>query len=437
MLKRQFAIIISAILLVLSALTGCSSKSDDSANSSSKDPKDIKGEITVLTNRTDIVKTVFKDYAKEFNKKYPDVKVNFQALADYEGDTKVRMNSKDYGDVLLIPTSLPIADIPAFFEPLGDLKDMSDKYSGVEERAVDGKAYGIPMVINYSGIIYNKKVFADAGITDVPKTPDQFIAALKQIKEKTKAIPLYTNYSSGWPLTQWEADLPTVAGDPDYVNITQPNSDDNFKPGQPHYVLYKVLFDAAKNGLIEKDPTTTDWESSKGMLAKGEIATMALGSWAIGQVKGVAENPDDIGYMPFPTNADTQFFPTQADYNVGISKNSKNKAAARAWLDWFINESKYATEQGFGISAVKSEPLTEDLKNFQDAGVKFLPITPAKEGQEGLVDKIDKEAEIGLWQPDFKKRLIEAAIGNTKESYDDIMKDLNSKWVKARAAVGK
>jgi raffinose/stachyose/melibiose transport system substrate-binding protein len=439
MMKRKLMLLISAVFLVLSMLAGCSKNNDESntATTGNKDPKDIKGNITVITQRTDIVNSVFKDYAKEFNKTYPNVKVTFQALSDYEGQIKVRMNSKDYGDVLLIPTSIPIADIPSFFEPLGDLKEMQNKYSGIEERAVSGKVYGIPIAINYSGIVYNKKVFADAGVTDVPKTPDQFIAALKQIKAKTKATPLYTNYADGWPLTQWEANLPTVAGDPDYVNIEQPNTDDNFVKGKPHYELYKMMFDAANQGLIEKDPTTTNWETSKGLMGKGEVATMVLGSWAIGQIKGVATNPDDIGYMPSPTNADTQFFPTAADYNLGISKNSENKAAARAWVDWFIEKSNYPVEQAFGISPVKSAPLPEDLKKFQEEGVKFLPLTPAKEGQEGLVDKIDKEAEVGLWQPDFKKRIIEAAIGNTKESYDDIMKDLNNKWVKARATVGK
>ncbi|MNP71757.1 hypothetical protein D3C76_1681890 [compost metagenome] len=75
------------------------------------------------------------------------------------------------------------------------------------------------------------------------------------------------------------------------------------------------------------------------------------------------------------------------------------------------------------------------LDQYKD--VKFSTLTPAKEGQEGLVDKIDNEGEIGLWQPDFKKRIIEAGIGNRKESYDDIMKDLNDKWVKARAELTK
>ena len=104
------------MLLITSLLAACSSggESSQAGEEISTDPADIKGEITVLTQRTDIVDTVFKDYAAAFNKEYPDVKVNFQSLADYEGQVKIRMSTKDYGDVLMIPTSVPIADIPDF-----------------------------------------------------------------------------------------------------------------------------------------------------------------------------------------------------------------------------------------------------------------------------------------------------------------------------------
>ncbi len=64
---------------------------------------DISGEITVLTNRTDLVNTVFPEYATKFNEQYPNVKVNFEAMTDYAGEVKIRLNTKDYGDVLLIP----------------------------------------------------------------------------------------------------------------------------------------------------------------------------------------------------------------------------------------------------------------------------------------------------------------------------------------------
>ncbi|GGF74517.1 sugar ABC transporter substrate-binding protein [Paenibacillus albidus] len=390
--------------------------------------KDIKGEITVITQRTDIVDTVFKEYAANFNEKYPEVQVNFEALANYEDQIKIRMSTEDYGDVLLLPTSVKIHDLPDFFEPLGKLADMEKEYTGLEERQVDGTVYGVPITINYSGLIYNKKVFSDAGITELPKTIDEFMTDLQTIKDKTDAVPLYTNYAAGWPLTQWEAVLPTVAGNRDYVNIAQVASGDNFVAGQPHYELYKVMYDAAQKGLIEEDPTTTDWETSKGDLANGKIATMPLGSWAIGQIKGVATNPDDVGFMPFPTNAEKVFVPLAADYNLGISIHSENKAAARAWVDWFINESGYPTTEGGGMSPVIGAELPEILKQFEGTDVSFDTIAPAKAGEEGLVDAIDKDAEVGLWQPDFKKRIIEAAIGNRKESYDDIMKDLNDRW---------
>lgn len=438
-----------ALVLVLSMLAGCGKSNNAAENntpanntgannsSSEQTEKKIAGEITVLTQRTDIVDTVFKDYAAEFNKKYPDVKVNFQALSDYEGQITVRMNSDDYGDVLLLPTSIPLKDSPDFYEPLGELSELSKQYIGLEERTVDGKVYGIPTAVNFSGILYNKKVFADAGITTAPKTPEEFLNALKAIKDKGDAIPLYTNYADSWPLTQWEAVLTTVAGSVDYVNVEQPNTDDNFVAGKPHYELYKVMYDAAKEGLIEKDPTTTNWEASKADMANGKIGAMVLGSWAIGQVQGLAANPDDIAYMPFPTNASEVIMPLADDYTVGINKHSKNKDAARAWIDWFINESNYPTEQAGGMSPVVGAPLPATLKQFEGSDVKFELQTPSQPGQEGLVDKIDKDAEIGLWQPEFKKRIIEAAIGNLNESYDDIMKDLNDAWVKSRAKVTK
>lgn len=144
-----------SVVLLAGLFTGCTSKKDEPAASS--DPKGVEGEITVITQRTDIVDTVFQDYAKEFNKLYPNVKVNFQALADYEGQIKIRMGTRDYGDVLLIPGSIPVEELPNFFEPLGTYEEMKNKYTGLEERTVDHNSYGIPIAMVYSGVIYNKR----------------------------------------------------------------------------------------------------------------------------------------------------------------------------------------------------------------------------------------------------------------------------------------
>lgn len=400
----------------------------DNAGGNNEDPTSIEGDITVITNRTDIVDSVFQDYVADFQKTYPNVNVEFEALTDYGGEIMPRMNTKEYGDVLLIPTEIPIENIPDYFEPLGDLADMGQEYRGVEERAVDGKVYGIPIAITYTGIVYNKAVFADAGIDELPTTPEEFIDALQKVKDNTDAIPMYTNYAAGWPLTQWEGAVTTVAGDVTYANQVMLTEEKPFDSGKPHYDLYKVMYDVAEKGLIEKDPLTTDWEASKVMMNNGEIATMVLGSWAIEQIEEAGENAEDIGYMPFPTNADKVIFPLGADYNIAVNKNSENKEAALAWLYYFTNESGYAVEQSGGINAAYDVPLPEDLAEFEEQGIEFSLLEPAKEGEEGLLDEIDKESEVGLWLEDKKKILIEAAIGNRDMTYDEIMDSWNEAW---------
>jgi len=214
-----------------------------------------------------------------------------------------------------------------------------------------------------------------------------------------------------------------------------------FVEGQPHYILYKLMFDLVANGLVEDDPVTADWELSKQLIGTGQVASMVLGSWAVVQMQEAAESNGasaaDIGYMPFPhTNADGNIYANSGgDYKIAINVNSEEKEAAKAWLYWFINDSGFAQDQG-GISPVKGEAFPDTLADFEAMGVKLISNAPAIVGEEGLLDEVDGEAEIGLWADDWKKRIVEGALGFTGESYDDIMADFAARWDVARETVG-
>lgn len=407
---------------------GTSSPVASAATTTDKKPA---GEITVLTQRTDIVDTLQKEFTDEFNKVYPDIKVKWEAIQEYENNIKIRMNTKDYGDVLLIPNNVESKDYPKFFEPLGDYEADKDKYSQIDAHRFEGKYYGIPMAINTLGIVYNKKVFKEAGITDMPKTPDQFLAAMKKIKDNTKAIPLYTNYKDDWTLSQWSDYLQPASGDPNYPNNGLLADPHPWAPGKPWNDIFKLMYDVAKQGLIEKDPTTTDWESSKGMINRGEIGTMVLGSWAIAQMQGAGPNPNDIGYMPFPTNASKLSAPLSADYNWSINVNSKNKEAAHAFIHWVVDVSDYADKYQGGFSAKLPLKVPELLRGFQDLGVVMEMATPGPVELDGIKTKIDNDSEVGVYNPNFKKLLIESAIGNNKKTFEEIMKDLDTRWNKS------
>lgn len=48
-----------------------------------EDYQDISATIRVLTNRTDIVDTVYAGYAQQFQELYPNITVEYEAVTDY------------------------------------------------------------------------------------------------------------------------------------------------------------------------------------------------------------------------------------------------------------------------------------------------------------------------------------------------------------------
>lgn len=394
--------------------------------------EEITGEITVLTHRTDLIDTKFADYKKAFEAKYPGTTVKFEPITDYESDVAIRMQTTEYGDVLCIPNSVRSTEFSNFFEPLGTVEELSEKYEEkyLYTKQSEGTVYGLASCANAQGVVYNKKVFEQAGITTLPTTPEEFLECLKQIGEKTEAIPYYTNYAAGWTLTAWQDHAwGTATGDADYHNNGIVNETDPFSEGKSNYVVHKLMYDIVANDLCEADPTTTDWEACKGMLNRGEIGCMVLGSWAISQMQAADANPDDIGYMPFPVNIDGKQYATAgADYTYAINSNSKNKATARAWIDYMIDESGFAVSEG-SINILKGDPLPESLKDFD--GIELVVDAAATPENEGKFDTLSQESEINLYADTEKKRIVEAAMGSTSESFDDIMNDWNTKWAEA------
>nr|WP_216848638.1 ABC transporter substrate-binding protein [Rathayibacter sp. VKM Ac-2856] len=411
-------------------LTGCSA-------GASNDSGEPAGEITVLTNRTDLVDTTFADYAATFEEQYPGTTVTFEALTDYEGDTKIRLNSKDYGDVLLIPSSNVTKDDYAdYFEPLGSTDELSEKYRFTNEGSFDGTAYGISTFGSAMGYVFNRDVWTAAGVTTPPTTEEEYLAALEKIKA-TGVTPYYTNYKDGWPLATIEGNLGTVQGED--VRTEMINDDAPWTEGNDQYNIDGLLYDTVAAGLSEDDPTTTNWEESKDLLAQGEIGSMVLGSWAVSQMQDAAEKAgkprDTIGFWPMPWTQDGAFTSvTASDKFLAINKNSDNKATARAWIDWFTEDSGFAASQG-AISPVIADPAPDTLSDFDALGVTYLELAPDPVGEEAVINDIANEAEIDLFGNSYRQKLIDAARGAGDGDKQSLFDDLNARWAAARAEV--
>ena len=404
------------------------------------DYTDLTASLKVLTNRTDLLEDgTLDNYVAEFNKLYPNITIKYEGMTDYANDMTTRLTSNDWGDICMVPTTIPLTELGDYFQPLCQVSDIDSEYNFASNRSFDGTVYGIPSTGNVQGVVYNKAVFEKAGIDKLPTTPDEFLDDLQKIKDNTDAIPMYTNYAAGWTMSAWDAYIGGGAtADPDWMNITMPQTADPFAPGVPTgdsqsgpYAVYYTLYEAVKRGLTEDDPTTTDWEGCKPMMNNSQIGVMVLGSWAIVQMQDAGDHASDIGYMPFPITVNgKQYASAGADYCFGVNKNTTddNKLAAELYIKWFSESSNFAYDQG-GVPVLKSQDYPATLSAFD--GIDLIEDTAAPTEIADLADNVKQEAELALnADQTHVMRVVEAAI-NGDETLDDIVADWNDSWGKA------
>jgi len=404
--------------------------------------KDLNVTLKLLNHKTDMLVADYpgknwQAYLDEFNQLYPGIKIEIDGITDYAEQALLRLQGGNWGDIMMIP-AIDNKDLPQYFVSYGSLDDMKKEIRFADRWMYQKQVYGVPYMATAQGVLYNKRIFREAGIQELPKTPDEFIAALKKVKANTSAIPLYTNYAAGWTMVAWDAYIAGCAtGRADYQNnifLHEANPFRNYGDETHPYAVYKVLYDAVANGLIEEDYTTTDWEGSKGMMNRGDIATMVLGSWAFTQMQGAGEHPEDIGYMPFPITIDgKQYAAAGPDYCYGINSkiSAERKLASLIFVKWLTEKSGFSYNEG-GIPISASDNKYPDLYASFD-GVDFVADEPAVEGEEDLLNALNADSELGINAGGNLKvqKIIESAA-NGDMAFDDIMDEWNSAWTNAQ-----
>ncbi|WP_339158860.1 extracellular solute-binding protein [Paenibacillus sp. FSL W8-0186] len=440
MKKNSLWIAFMMIFALTAILTGCSGSKDTSSgtnaginegasnasdsNTAGKDTANkLSGKVTFLTNRTDMIGKEYDDYVKRFNEKYPDITIEFEASqTDYNQQIKVRMASGELPDLMFIP-DIPNSDLPKYFAPLDDL-ELSAEVTFKDFKSYDGKLYGITTGNSTSGIVYNKKAFADAGITELPKTWDEFLAACEKLKQNG-VIPLSSNFKDKWPLGNWVYDLPRVIeNNKDFPN-ERLNMEAPFSMDNGYGKAMSLLRTLAEKGYLEKDINSTNWEQSKKDVANGKMGMYFLGNWVINQVIGVGAESDNIGFFPLPfDNSGEIRAGLNPDFFYAVSKDSKNLEAAKAFLTWMLEDSGYEDFAGFISPLEGRESKLTQLAEFQATGVDL---------QEGMPDdpkviEISNKAQIDL--PAIAQEFVLA------KDPQAVLDKWNKAWAKAKKDLG-
>lgn len=416
-----------ALLAILfwSMLSGCSGGGtaatgpQDGSSSGGHTPA-LSGTIKMMTNRIDLIENgTFDRYAQEFKQRYPDANVDFEGLPNYASDILVRLSTRDAGDVLLIPINLSGRELEQFFEPLDESVTAGERFS--EFATYQGRRYGLTTGTATVGIIYNKKAFQTAGITKVPATLDEFYAACAKLKA-AGITPVYLNYGAVWPLREWGNSLVIdMSGNPDYVN-DMVHTDEPWRMDNEWGRSLTIARTLVARGYVEEKLFTNSWEVSKTKLASGEAGMYLMGSWAIPQIIGAGASAEDIGFFPFPyDNSPVHNAPLNPDWQAGVSKYSSNKELAKAWLDFFVNESSYQAE--WGLLPDGPETGMPQYSEFLSYKPKLLEATVQSDAFIELANK----AELSFGSGEYLQELIAA------KDLNKAFGELNARWKEARA----
>jgi multiple sugar transport system substrate-binding protein len=206
----------------------------------------------------------------------------------------------------------------AKWEHTGELNDRALQMG----RYVKNTAYGLPYGFYLRALFYNKKLFAQAGLSGPPKTLDEFAADAKKIS----ALPGKSGYClRGGPggLNGWMMFGTTMNGDPSFFKADGASTiaDPGFVKG------LTFLRDIYKDGSAPKDSVNWGFNEIVTGFYSGTCAMLDQDPDAL---ISIAErmNKDDYDVVPMPKGPAGKAFPTIGYGSWSMFSNSKNKDLA-------------------------------------------------------------------------------------------------------------
>ncbi|WP_236655496.1 extracellular solute-binding protein [Streptacidiphilus carbonis] len=380
--RRLVAALGTAVVMV--GASACSGGSSGSAKGSASSYEGKKLVVWLMTG--DDLPAWTASVKQQFEQQYPGATVDF-VTKQWTGIQATVTNA------LSQITPPDIYDIgntqTAYYASTGGLMDL-DKYrtqlggtdwttSMNKSTLVNGKQFAAPWYAGSRAVMYNKSLWARAGLTP-PDTMTEWLADLAKLKQTAGVksalyLPGQNWYAFDGFLQDAGADVLTQQGGRWAGDLASPAA-------IQAALLFKKLnaFGNAPTDQDESHPVQAT------VFAKGDVASMiAMGYEATTVVKANPKLADDIGWFPIP--GDSPGKPAKTFFggsNLAVAENSANPDLALGLLKIALNdtnESMFAKQSGFLPNKAKLYPAlkgndyaTAASKAAADAG--YTPLVP-------------------------------------------------------------
>lgn len=277
-----------------------------------------------------------------FTKAHPGITVKFAPTAppEYNSVLNARLAANSAGDLI---TCRPF-DVSLDLYKKGRL-DKLDGEPGLANfpdsakvawQTDDGRdTYCMPMASVIHGFFYNKKLFAELGLTP-PATEAEFFAVLDKVKASGKAAPIALGTAD-----QWETNQIVFTGiGPNYWKGEEGRKAliaGKKKFTDPEFVDAWATM-AKWSAYLPKGYQAQTYGDSQNLFGSGKAAIFPAGSWDIAYFQ--KEGTLEFGAFPPPVRkaGDTCHISDHTDIGMGINSKSRNKADAKVFLAWLASK---------------------------------------------------------------------------------------------------
>lgn len=406
-MKKLLSMLMVLVMIVALAACGQSAKLETTETDASSDT----GETNVTDTSEDKLETTVTEDVKleifqfkveivdqldalieAFEADYPNIDVVIDTAGggqDYGALLKSRMNSGNQPAIFNVPGPTERELWFDYLEPLTDESWVETSYSGVLDlMTVNGQVYGQPYGLEGYGIIYNKKMFEQAGVDASSITSLSALeAAFATLESKKEELGIETvvSYSVGdsawWTAAYHTFNVPFAMHDEPLVFTKMLNEgtasikDNDLMSG--FVDLLDVFFEYSYDDLIN-----VSYDDQVANFALGKTAALHQGNWTIGMIQEI-DDTIDMAFLPIPMN-DLKDVPNDSipvgvpNYWVVNSKLDDNvKEAAKLFLDYIASTErghKFLVEECQFIPAFStvtlqpSDPLAASIMAYSADG---------------------------------------------------------------------
>lgn len=206
----------------------------------------------------------------------------------------------------------------------------------------EGEVYGIPYNASYQGVLYNKTMFEEYGLS-VPSTREELTEVTKQLKLLGK-VPFATHFQESWNVGNLTMQF--LIGD---VFQNEADWGNRFREGKCHFQNNPLLQESFEQSkfLLEnsfEDALIIDQYESDKRFAEGEAAMYLTGTWSLQAIEQYASDNNEYGIFPYPNAAGDAKLIKETNMTFMMGRGSKNKEQVEAILEELLSNEKLMQE---------------------------------------------------------------------------------------------